>query len=192
MATAFSSNLTLAHEADPEKTSNVAPSISSDHEKDLEKGDTTPPNPDTNEVDQGGLDRRRTEPENNVVAWDGPNDPQNPQNWSKTMKYTTTVLYATCTFTITFASSIFSTATEVTAKEFGVSLEVMTLGTSLFVLVGLFVLPAVRLTNEVKGLCCRPVNLGTLIRAVWTETASLLWLRLLRHLSNTRGRCYQY
>ena len=102
-------------------------------EKHVEKGD--PAEPDSNEVDRGGLDKWRTEPENNVVAWDGPDDPQNPQNWSKAKKYTTTVLYASCTFTITFASSVFSTATEVTAKEFGVSLEVMTLGTSLFVLV---------------------------------------------------------
>ena len=140
MATASSSNITLAHEGDQERTAEKAqntistPSISSDHEKDIEKGD--PGAKDNNETDQGGLDRRRTEPENNVVAWDGPDDPENPQNWSKAKKYTTTVLYATCTFTITFASSVFSTATEVTAKEFGVSLEVMTLGTSLVVFVG--------------------------------------------------------
>ena len=139
MATASSSNITLAHEADQGKTSDnadntiLSPSISSDREKDIEKGD--PGAKDNNETDQGGLDRRRTEPENNVVAWDGPDDPQNPQNWSKAKKYTTTILYATCTFTITFASSVFSTATEVTAKQFGMSLEVMTLGTSLFVLV---------------------------------------------------------
>ena len=139
MATASSSNLTLAHEEDQVKTSenprdsHLSPSISSDHEKDIEKGD--PGAKDNNEIDQGGLDRRRTEPENNVVAWDGPDDPQNPQNWSKAKKYTTTVLYSTCTFCITFASSVFSTATEVTADQFGVSLEVMTLGTSLFVLV---------------------------------------------------------
>jgi len=38
------------------------------------------------------------------------------------------------TFVITFASSVFSTATQPTAQEFGVSTEVMILGTSLFVL----------------------------------------------------------
>lgn len=41
------------------------------------------------------------------------------------------------TFCITFASSVFSTATFVAAREFHVSTEVMTLGTSLFVL-GMF------------------------------------------------------
>lgn len=65
----------------------------------------------------------------------GPDDPQNPQNWPKSKKYLVTVLYAILTFTLTFSSSIFSTATEVTSKEFGVSTEVMTLGTGLIVLV---------------------------------------------------------
>ena len=139
MATTSSSNITLAHEIDPEKTAEHArnitatPSISSDHEKDIEKGDPGAKN--NNEVDQGGLDQRRTEPETNVVAWDGPDDIENPQNWPKAKKFVTTILYATCTFTITFSSSVFSTATEVTAKEFHKSPEVMTLGTSLVVLV---------------------------------------------------------
>jgi len=52
----------------------------------------------------------------------------------KKKKYTVTIFYASLTFCLTFASSIFSTATMVTAKLFGVSNEVMTLGTSLFVL----------------------------------------------------------
>lgn len=138
MTTASSSNLTLTHEPDLEKTSEnphdgPIRSPDNDPERDIEKGD--PGAKHNNETDQGGLDRRRTEPENNVVAWDGPDDPQNPQNWSKAMKFTTTVLYSTCTFCITFASSVFSTATEVTAREYGVSTEVMTLGTSLFVFV---------------------------------------------------------
>lgn len=38
------------------------------------------------------------------------------------------------TFTVTFASSVFSTATDATAEEFNVSSEVMVLGTALFVL----------------------------------------------------------
>ena len=45
-----------------------------------------------------------------------------------------TVMLGLMTFTITFASSVFSTTTEVTSIKFGVSTEVMTLGTSLFVL----------------------------------------------------------
>lgn len=38
------------------------------------------------------------------------------------------------TVSVTFASSVFSTASSVTAEKFGVSQEVMVLGTSLFVL----------------------------------------------------------
>ncbi|RQM04528.1 hypothetical protein DH86_00004445 [Scytalidium sp. 3C] len=73
----------------------------------------------------------------NLVGWEGPDDPQNPQNWPKSKKYLVTVLYAILTFTLTFSSSIFSTATDATSKEFGVSTEVMTLGTGLIVLVRL-------------------------------------------------------
>lgn len=105
-----------------------------ENEKDIEKGDPED-SKENNEVDQGGFDRRQTEEESNIVGWDGPNDPENPQNWSKRRKYTTTVFYATLTFTLTFASSVFSTATQATAKLYGVSAEVMVLGTSLFVLV---------------------------------------------------------
>lgn len=90
---------------------------------DLEKGEI------------GSKDKTQTQWENGVVGWDGPNDPENPQNWKNSKKFTLTVFYASMTFCITFASSVFSTATVATAKEFGVSLEVMTLGTSLFVFV---------------------------------------------------------
>ena len=85
----------------------------------------------------GDVEKADSQPQwkDNVVGWDGPSDPQNPQNWTKSKKYLVTVFYASMTFCITFASTIFSTATEVTAKKFGVSNEVMTLGTSLFVLV---------------------------------------------------------
>ena len=72
--------------------------------------------------------------DSNVVEWDGSNDPENPQNWSRAYKWFLTVTLGMVTFVITFASSIFSTATKATAKEFGVSNEVMILGTSLFVL----------------------------------------------------------
>ena len=87
------------------------------------------------QVSQDAGDKRPTQWENDLVGWDGPNDPQNPHNWSKSKKYTVTVFYATLTFCITFASSVFSTATQVTAELYGVSTEVMTLGTSLVVFV---------------------------------------------------------
>ena len=102
-------------------------------ERDIEKGD--PAAPDNNEVDEGVEDKRQTKEEDNVIGWDGPDDPGNPQNWSRGKKLATTLFYASMTFCITFASSVFSTATQVTAAKFHVSTEVMTLGTGLFVMV---------------------------------------------------------
>lgn len=110
-------------------------------DKDLEKGESGAQ--ENNEVDQGSLDRRRTKEEDNVVGWDGPEDSENPQNWSHSRKYTVTVLY-TLNFTLTFASSVFITATVVTAELYGVSDEVMILGTSLFVLVSTLHDPSLR------------------------------------------------
>jgi MFS family permease len=69
----------------------------------------------------------------NLVDWDGPNDPENPQNFSNLRKWIITLTMSSMTMWITFASSVFSTATLVTAKEFNVSTEVMVLGTSLVV-----------------------------------------------------------
>lgn len=70
----------------------------------------------------------------NLIDWSGPNDPSNPQNFPLWRKWLITLLLGSVTFCITFASSVFSTATVVTAQKFGVSNEVMVLGTSLFVL----------------------------------------------------------
>lgn len=99
--------------------------------RDLEKGDTA--SSEQAQVNVQGQEKSQVQRDSNVVGWDGPNDPENPQNWSLSKKYTTTVFYASLTFCITFSSSIFSTATMVTAKLYGVSNEVMTLGTSVFV-----------------------------------------------------------
>lgn len=84
---------------------------------------------------QGQAQEKDQEEENpNLVDWDGPDDPQNPTNFSFTRKSVVTCMFGLMTFAVTFASSVFSTATEPTSRLFGVSTEVMTLGTSLFVL----------------------------------------------------------
>ncbi|RHZ67725.1 MFS transporter [Aspergillus thermomutatus] len=72
--------------------------------------------------------------ESTLVQWDGPKDPDNPVNFSPARKWTITVMLELMTVSVTFASSVFSTAAQVTAKKFHVSEEVMVLGTSLFVL----------------------------------------------------------
>jgi len=104
-------------------TSSINGSV--DKEKDIEKSAEAPapklPSP-----------KRDAGP--NLVEWDGPNDKENPRNWPTWRKWTTTMSMAWITFVITFASSVFSTATVATAKEFQVSEESMVLGTALFVL----------------------------------------------------------
>ncbi|KAJ5729710.1 uncharacterized protein N7483_004218 [Penicillium malachiteum] len=61
--------------------------------------------------------------ESTIVDWEDDNDP-----------WIITIMLGLMTFCVTFASSVFSTATIVTAKHFHVSPEVMVLATSLFVL----------------------------------------------------------
>jgi len=78
--------------------------------------------------------QQEKEEDPNIVGFDGPDDPYNPQNLPMWKKWLYAVLLGSMTLVVTFASSVFSTATAVTAAEFGVSDEVMVLGTSLFVL----------------------------------------------------------
>ena len=112
----------------------LAPPPSADASRDLENNASRFKEQD--QVSQKASTKRRTILwENDVVGWEGPNDPENPHNWPKSRKFTVTILYASLTFCITFASSIFSTATLVTAELYGVSTEVMTFGTSLVVFV---------------------------------------------------------
>ncbi|KAK1675453.1 MFS transporter [Colletotrichum godetiae] len=70
----------------------------------------------------------------NIVDWTDEFDFGNPRNFSPVTKWGTTVHYGLVTFIVTFASSIFSTATEVTSELFGVSKDVMHLATALNVL----------------------------------------------------------
>lgn len=68
-------------------------------------------------------------------GWDGPDDPEHPRNWPVVRKWVITLITSLMTFSVTFASSVFSTAEKPTAERFHVSHEVMVLGLSLFVLV---------------------------------------------------------
>ncbi|MCJ1223373.1 hypothetical protein MMC12_000013 [Toensbergia leucococca] len=79
--------------------------------------------------------KEKAEKDMNLINWEGPDDPENPQNWKASKKWWMTIGMSMMTFCITFASSIFSTDTIVTARDFHLSIEVTTLGTTLFVLV---------------------------------------------------------
>ncbi|ESZ93783.1 hypothetical protein SBOR_5839 [Sclerotinia borealis F-4128] len=84
--------------------------------------------------DVSRLEREKEEQDPNLVTWDGPDDPENPMNWPAKKKWMVTVMFGFMTFVVTFASSVFSTATMDVAELYGVSEEVAVLGTSLFVL----------------------------------------------------------
>ncbi|KAI5475116.1 MFS general substrate transporter [Pseudohyphozyma bogoriensis] len=111
-----------------------------------EHEDMPPPIP--GDVEKGGMarkqqsraeDRDRYVPPgerhwpDNIVSWDSPTDRANPMNWSFRRKYLIVVLLGMLTMCSTFASAIFSSAIEETSQIYGVSTEVMTLGTSLFI-----------------------------------------------------------
>ncbi|KIK54761.1 hypothetical protein GYMLUDRAFT_176754 [Collybiopsis luxurians FD-317 M1] len=68
------------------------------------------------------------------VTWDGPDDPENPHNWSKLRKWLLTILCAAMTVNVTFASSAPSSATSRIIEQFGISKEVSYLVTSVFLL----------------------------------------------------------
>ncbi|KAI9678145.1 MAG: hypothetical protein M1817_006089 [Caeruleum heppii] len=69
-----------------------------------------------------------------VVDFDGEHDPYHAQNWPLKKKIATAVMLGFTTLVSAFASSIFSSATMVVGRVFGVSSEVSLLGLSLYVL----------------------------------------------------------
>lgn len=95
-------------------------SPSDEDDRDIEKA--APPGP------KSANDGKPKDP--NLVEFDGPDDPGNPQNFSKAKKWTITVLLSLMTLTITFSSSVFSTAILIVSKKYHVGTEVGTLGVS--------------------------------------------------------------
>jgi DHA1 family multidrug resistance protein-like MFS transporter len=74
------------------------------------------------------------EQEEYVVEFGGHDDPRHAQNFKFSKKLTIASILVFYSLAATFASSIFSAATEAIVEEFHVGIEVVTLGTSLFVL----------------------------------------------------------
>ncbi|KAF3385140.1 hypothetical protein F1880_003097 [Penicillium rolfsii] len=68
-----------------------------------------------------------------IVTWTGSEDPENPQNWPLRAKLLGSSAPLTVIFAIAFASSVFGAAADVTAAEYDVSQEVMSLGVALFI-----------------------------------------------------------
>ncbi|KAF4972816.1 hypothetical protein FSARC_716 [Fusarium sarcochroum] len=75
-------------------------------ERDLEEGSTSV------DLDEPTID------DPNVVNWDGPDDPANPQNWSMKKKTITVIIVSSITFVTPLASSIFAPSIEQVMVEF--------------------------------------------------------------------------
>lgn len=140
-------------------------------------GNESPPSIAREEADiEAGPDLKKAvsekapETDPNLVVWTGPDDPENPQNFSVPFKWTITMILSSLTIWITFATSVFSQATLVTAAEYHVSTEVTTLATSLPLWVSsLFQRTAKQhdLIYNSLGLCSWSTGLGPSIGIVW-------------------------
>lgn len=95
----------------------------------------------------------------NEVDWDGPDDPENPQNWSQKRKWILTLLVSFLTVNVTFASSAPSSATQQIAQEFQIGQVTATLITSLFL----------------AGYCLGPI--------IWSTTSELVGRKLIFSIS---------
>ncbi|KAJ6035816.1 MFS general substrate transporter [Penicillium herquei] len=69
-----------------------------------------------------------------LVGWYGPDDPENPQNWSNTAKHLIAFQMCVLNFAVYIASSIYTPGEPYLMDEFGVSETVAILGLSLFTL----------------------------------------------------------
>lgn len=124
-----------------------------------------------------------------IVEFEGPDDPLNPLNWPLAKRISATILLSMTTFVVTFASSVFSSGLRAVAAEFNISTEVATLGTSLFVLgfaVGPLVLSPPSFLSFLPKTGANDLDLGSVVRVIWSEMAAITLLRLFRHLSNPR------
>lgn len=70
-----------------------------------------------------------------LVVFNGPDDPDNPKNWTARRRWGITVVVGLLVFSVTFASSIFSVNIGIVEDKFQVTQVVATLGVALFVLV---------------------------------------------------------
>jgi DHA1 family multidrug resistance protein-like MFS transporter len=81
---------------------------------------------------------KRVDPEKgrdaHIVDWWGPDDPENPQNWSTVKKFFVTFEITFLTFSVYIGSAIYSSGIEDVTRVFGVSQVAATLGLTLFVL----------------------------------------------------------
>ncbi|KAL4808587.1 synaptic vesicle transporter [Aspergillus unguis] len=87
-------------------------------------------NEDRNDEEE---DPEKAQANTQIVTWIGPDDPDNPQNWSTGKKVWTTSMICLLTFSIYLGSSVYSPGVMGVMEQFGVGQVLATLGLSLFV-----------------------------------------------------------
>lgn len=98
-----------------------------------------------------------------IVDWWGPDDPENPRNWSRFKRCWVTFCICFLTFSVYIGSAIYSAGITGVTREFGVSQTAALLGLSLFVL-GYALGPMVWAPmSEVPQIGRNPVYIGTLV-----------------------------
>ncbi|EEU43388.1 uncharacterized protein NECHADRAFT_94955 [Fusarium vanettenii 77-13-4] len=74
----------------------------------------------SNESDQTAIEQEQ-ETKDNVVDWDGPDDPQNPRNWSEWKRMTQVVLASAFLLTANLAATMFAPGAAALAREFHIT-----------------------------------------------------------------------
>ncbi|KAJ4469898.1 MFS polyamine transporter [Lentinula aciculospora] len=118
-----------------------------------------------------------------VVDWNGPNDPDNPKNWSFRRKWAATAIVSAFTFISPVSSSMVAPATETIAAQFGITNDVIiAMTTSIFILGPL---------SEIYGRS-RVLQAANMFYLVWNlacgfaqNTAQLLVFRFLAGLGGS-------
>ncbi|KAJ5532717.1 MFS general substrate transporter [Penicillium frequentans] len=96
----------------------------------------------TSDDENGPYDKEQPKKSEELIDFDGPNDPEHPQNWSLLARIWATFMLAMFNLVVAIASSIFGSAQTKVAGEFRASEEVTVLGTSLY-LVGYILGPLI-------------------------------------------------
>lgn len=148
-----------------------------DLERDVEKQsqDQVPPQQMT---DTGGNDA-------SIVEFTGPDDPDDPKNWTARRRAIITVSMGLMTFVVTFSSSIFAVAIEPVSKEFDVGIPVATLGVSFFLLVSDQIS---NMTSQIlisTGVRSWPRCIRSSERGMGPQITSLFGIYCFRHLQYT-------
>ncbi|KPI40869.1 Caffeine resistance protein 5 [Cyphellophora attinorum] len=109
-----------------------------------------------------------------VVDWYGPDDPENPQNWSIPKKFWATFCICFLTFSVYIGSAIYTAGIQDVTRVFGVSQVAATLGLTLFVL-GYALGPMIWAPlSEIPQIGRNPIYIGTLALFVVLQVPTAL------------------